>query len=80
VKKPRQLGDTALRGLVPGPAGLLLVLLVSLAGCGTYRWEKPGAGAAEFRRDSETCQQQAPPGQWDSCMKGLGWRYSDKLW
>ena len=22
----------------------------------------------------------APPGQWDSCMKGLGWRYSDKLW
>jgi hypothetical protein len=58
----------------------LAVLLPLLCGCGTYKWEKPGAGEAEWRRDNENCQRQAPQGQWEACMTALGWRYSDKLW
>lgn len=54
---------------------LLVVVAATLAGCGTYRWEKPGAGEADFRRDSDACLQQ-PQGQWESCMKARGWQLS----
>jgi hypothetical protein len=64
------------RGMVPAVIGLLL-----LSGCGTYRWEKAGAGPDDFRRDDATCERQAPSGQWEACMEGLGWRYAGRaMW
>lgn len=66
-----------MRRMVPAAIGLLLLL----SGCGTYRWEKAGAGPGDFRRDADACQQQAPPGQWEACMKGQGWQYVNKaMW
>jgi hypothetical protein len=54
--------------------------LILLAGCGYYRWEKPGATSADFQRDSEACQQKAPQGQWQSCMRENNWHYASTLW
>lgn len=59
----------------------VVLLLGVLAGCGFYRWEKPGAAAGEFQQDSQACQQQVQqqgqqsPNEWQSCMTGRGWRY-----
>lgn len=56
----------------------ILVLAGLLAGCGYYRWEKPGATSADFQRDSDECQRIAAQGQWSACMTGKGWHYTDR--
>ena len=73
-------------------AFLILAATAGLAGCGSYRWQKPGYERADFQRESEECRQQAttgqPPGagqpsadkQWENCMMGRGWRYSSSSW
>jgi len=55
---------------------IALGLAGGLTGCGDFYWEKPGTGSADFQRDSDSCRQQSAAGQWDSCMKARGWRYS----
>jgi hypothetical protein len=71
---------------------VLILLIAGLAGCGSYRWQKPGYDRADFQRESEECRQQAaggpPPGGgqpsadklWENCMMGRGWRYSGTSW
>jgi hypothetical protein len=60
----------------------IVLLAASLAGCGTYKWEKPGVAGADFRSESEECRQQPiaagqEPGlAWENCMMGRGWRHS----
>jgi hypothetical protein len=54
---------------------ILAVIAVLLAGCGYYRWQKPGANQAAFQRESAECQAQAS-GQWEACMNGRGWHYA----
>jgi hypothetical protein len=62
------------------PTALLLSVIslsaLSLAGCGDFYWEKPGAGDPEFQRDSSACRQQSANGQWENCMKSRGWTYT----
>lgn len=53
-------------------------LLLLLAGCGSYRWEKAGAGPEDFRRDSASCERQGTAAEWDACMRGLGWNYANR--
>ena len=54
---------------------LLLALGLAVSGCGTYEWQKPGAGNGDFQRDSQRCQgaPTAPAGDFEKCMNGLGW-------
>jgi hypothetical protein len=60
----------------------MVLLVVGLAACGTYRWEKDGkTDRAEFQRESQECQQQVggqqqAGKQWENCMMGRGWRFS----
>jgi hypothetical protein len=55
---------------------LLVVAACGLAACGDFYWRKQGASQADFDRESNECQQQSAPGQWESCMKGRGWTYA----
>jgi len=63
---------------------LLLVsfALIALSGCAHY-WERPGAGAEDFVRESSVCVEEAkkmPPigsameQTYRNCMKSRGWR------
>ena len=54
--------------------GLLSVLLplCALAGCGLYRWEKPGADDNAFQADSQACQRWGT-NTFNTCMQARGW-------
>ena len=56
-------------------AAATVATLVGLAGCGLYKWEKPGASDADFKTDSQACQQGNPDG-YDACMKQRGWSFN----
>jgi hypothetical protein len=58
---------------------IVVLSTLALGGCGYYRWDRSGATAADFQRESAECQQgqgQAPGAAWETCMTGRGWRYS----
>ncbi|HLZ64772.1 MAG TPA: hypothetical protein VKQ29_01010 [Aliidongia sp.] len=52
---------------------LLAVATLSLAGCGLYKWQKPGADDVAFKSDSAACQQVQNPDGYAACMQSRGW-------
>jgi len=56
---------------------LLVVALLSLGGCGLYKWQKPGADDAAFKADSAACQQTNNPDGYSPCMQQHGWTLND---
>jgi hypothetical protein len=61
-------------GYCKKPAAWLLLL--ALAGCGTYSWYKAGASDQDFKQDADACDKSRSndPGSFDTCMTGKGWR------
>jgi hypothetical protein len=57
---------------------LTVSLCLVLAGCGFYRWQKPGAGNNDFKADAASCQAGGAGGQsFNDCMRSRGWTYTD---
>jgi hypothetical protein len=56
-------------------AVLTVALCLVLAGCGFYRWEKPGAGDNDFKADSASCQSAGGTSSqaYTDCMRSRGW-------
>jgi len=49
-----------------------------LAGCGYYRWEKPGASSDDFKADQANCIQSGATGfGFNGCMQQHGWTFKD---
>ncbi len=59
------------------PRVLLVAALLGLAGCGLYKWQKPGAGDAAFKADSAACQRTNNPDGYSPCMRQRGWTLDD---
>jgi len=61
---------------------LLVVFVVLSSGACTHYWERPGAGVADFERESAVCIEEAkkiPYGAgieqiYRSCMRAKGWK------
>jgi hypothetical protein len=55
---------------------LLFVIGCVCAGCGTYRWQKPGATDAGFKQDSAACERTHgdTAAGFDACMNEQGWK------
>jgi len=51
------------------------LLLFCVAGCGTYHWDKAGAGEDQFAADAKACDQPGQSGGFTACMNGRGWTY-----
>ena len=69
----RRGGEMTLRTMI------VVMLTLTMAGCSNFHWRKPGADNDAFLRDSDECQQQAPAGQWKSCMTSKGWLEDTRL-
>ena len=61
---------------------LVSLALIALSACSHY-WERPGAGVADFERESAVCVEEAkkmpPTGSameqtYRNCMRSTGWR------
>ncbi len=72
-------------------AGLLLLVLITAAGCARYYWSRPGGEAAQFERDSRECARGAAENptaaahgivdapRYRSCLAAKGWT-REKQW
>lgn len=57
---------------------VLCCVVLGLAGCGYYRWQKPGASSDDFKADQAACSQSgAAAASFNDCMKSRGWSYLD---
>jgi hypothetical protein len=70
---------------------LLLVVLITAAGCARYYWSRPGGEAAQFERDSRECARAAAENptaaahgivdapRYRGCLTAKGWT-REKQW
>jgi hypothetical protein len=71
--------------------GLLLLVLITAAGCARYYWSRPGGEATQFERDSRECARAAAENptaaahgivdapRYRSCLTAKGWT-REKQW
>lgn len=57
---------------------VLCCVVLGLAGCGYYSWQKPGASKDDFKADQNACSQSgSAAAAFNACMKERGWSYLD---
>ncbi len=70
------------------PAGLLalVLVLVTMAGCGRHYWSRSGATLDDFNRDSAACAKASSPAygiviqdNYRQCLRDKGWQRAQQL-
>ncbi len=70
----------------PVALGGLVLMLVTVAGCGRHYWSRPGASLDDFNHDSAACAKAASPAygiivqdNYRQCLRDRGWQRAQQL-